>query len=274
MNTMNQAIQDRNELRMQKLTSGSTLSFASLITAQLLCRFGQVSAEAAGNFQQRADRAFDPTSGGDAAANWGEINIKGLMAQQLLALEQVGRRTQAGTEMEALLSGPGLRAETAMQMLERAGRLHPEMAELSNQWLQEVQKDVVLSRETAEAINRGLECFKNRRSEAFKESFASLGNAERMEIYQSAYQEAANVMTQDNVVKDGVAADLSKFENKILGASRAKESAKAAEQKKAEAARVRVGGFQGLMSRLGLGPKTEKLQHELSAPGKERQINR
>ena len=274
MNTMNQAIQDRNELRMQKLTSGSTLSFASLITAQLLCRFGQVSAEAAGNFQQRADRAFDPTSGGDAAANWGEINIKGLMAQQLLSLEQVGRRTQAGTEMEALLSGPGLRAETAMQMLERAGRLHPEMAELSNQWLQEVQKDVVLSRETAEAINRGLECFKNRRSEAFKESFASLGNAERMEIYQSAYQEAANVMTQDNVVKDGVAADLSKFENKILGASRARESAKAAEQKKAEAARVRVGGFQGLMSRLGLGPKTEKLQHELTAPGKERQINR
>lgn len=274
MNTMNQAIQDRNELRMQKLTSGSTLSFASLITAQLLCRFGQVSEEAAQNFQKRADRAFDPTSGGDAAANWGEINIKGLMAQQLLALEQVGRRVQAGSEMEALISGPGLRAETAMQMLERAGRLHPEMAEHSNEWLQEVQKDVVLSRETAEAINRGLACFKNRRSEAFKENFAALGNAERMEIYQSAYQEAANVMTQDNVVKDGVAEELSKFENKTLGAAHAKESAKAAEQKKAEAARVRVGGFQGLMSRLGIGPKTDKLQHETSAPGKERQINR
>ncbi len=273
MNTMNQAIQDRNELRMQKLTSGSTLSFASLITAQLLCRFGQVSEKVAENFQQRADRAFDPTSGADTAADWGEINIKGLMAQQLLALEQVGRRSEAGSQMEALLSGPGLRAETAMQMLERAGRLHPEMAELSNQWLQEVQKDVVLSRETAEAINRGLECFKSRRSEAFKENFAGLGSAERMEIYQSAYQEAANV-TQDNVLKEGVASELAKFESKVLGASRAKESAKAAEQKKAEAARVRVGGFQGLMSRLGLMPKTEKLQHETAAPGRERQINR
>ncbi len=274
MNTMNQAIQDRNELRMQKLTSGSTLSFASLITAQILCRFGQVSEDAAQNFQQRADRAFDPTSGGDASANWGEVNIKGVMAQQLLALEQVGRRSQAGSEMEALLSGPGLRAETAMQMLERAGRLHPEMAELSNQWLQEVQKDVVLTRETATAINRGLECFKNRRSENFKDSFAALGNAERMEIYQSAFQEAANVMTQDNVVKDGIAAELAKFENKVLGASRARETAKAADDKKAENARMHVGGFQGLMAKLGLAQKTDKLRHDLTAPTKEHQINR
>lgn len=273
MNSMNQAIKDRNELRMQKLTSGSTLSFASLITAQLLCRFGQVSENAAESFQQRADKAFDPSSGGDAAANWGEINIKGLMAQQLLALEQVGRRAMEGEALEALISGPGLRAETAMQMLERAGRLHPEMAEHSNQWLQEVQKDVVLSRETAAAINRGLECFKERRSEAFKDSFAGLSGAERMEIYQSAYQEAAKVY-QDSVVKDGVSAELSRFENKLLGSSRARETAKAAEEKKAENARTKVGGFQGLMSRLGIMPKTEKLQHETSVPARERQINR
>ncbi len=273
MNTMNQAIKDRNELRMQKLTSGSTLSFASLITAQLLCRFGQVSEEAEENFQQRADKAFDPGSAGDPSANWGEINIKGLMAQQLLALEQVGRRAMEGEDLEALISGPGLRAETAMQMLERAGRLHPELAEHSNQWLQEVQKDVVLSRETAAAINRGLECFKERRSEAFKDKFAALSDAERMEIYQSAYQEAAKVY-QDSVVKDGVSAELSKFENKLLGTSRARETAKAAEQKKAENARMQVGGFQGLMARLGIGAKTDKLRHELMTPGKERQINR
>ncbi len=275
MDIMKQAVWDRNELRMQKLISGPTLSFASLITAQMLCRFGQVSAAAAEDFQRRADRAFDPASGMQrigAGANWGEINIKGLMAQQLLALEQVGLRAMEGAGIFAVLSGPGLRAETAMQMLERAGALHPELKEKNEAWFQDVRRDVAMTKDSAAAIMRGLEAFGSRRTEAFRAEFLKYSEEERCRRYRAAYQEAVSC-SADAVLPEGLDAELAGFEAHIIGNVKKQEAAEHMEPQTLQNERKPLRGFRGLLAELGIrrADSAEKHAASVYGYGKERQ---